>query len=226
MDFTEANGNSQYNVENIGEHEDQGSQLLAKKVKRMPWPLEHLLILQAARRDEKERCETTDAHKTVQERWAAIASDCAANGVVRAPESCRQKWEQVATDWRKIYDQENTLETGATSYWDLSGDERKAAKLPFSFARKLFSAIESWYPRDKISVPDKTTLDMNLRTQAAEKTALESEMEREIAGVPDAFYAPFQSQPPFVTGDATLNKEAKQSHSSFTTAGSPHFPVL
>ena len=89
---------------------------------------------------------------------------------MRSKSQCQEKWEQLASDFRKVYDhQRNHVPLGEPGYFQMNSAERKERMLRFPKAQldeAVYNALCEWYSRSSHvtelgDVPNDTSFDVN-----------------------------------------------------------------
>ncbi|KAG0627489.1 hypothetical protein M758_2G205000 [Ceratodon purpureus] len=107
------------------------------------------------------------------ERWAEVEDEMFKRNIMRSKSQCQEKWEQLASDFRKVYDhQRNHVPLGEPGYFQMNSAERKERMLRFPKAQldeAVYNALCEWYSRssnatDPGDVPNDTSFDINATT--------------------------------------------------------------
>ncbi|KAG6548692.1 hypothetical protein Mapa_009847 [Marchantia paleacea] len=130
--------------------------------KKSNWTPAEMVILQAARREDFDRQNKgglKEKKKTAVERWQWIEDYCWAQGVLKSAQQCQDKWELLASEFKKVNDYEKNIPSGQRSYWEMLGDERKKHRLPRNFYKEVFQALTEWYNKSKAADPGELAVD-------------------------------------------------------------------
>jgi glutathionylspermidine synthase len=121
--------------------------------KKSNWTLMELQVLQAAKREDQDKqlkADPKEKHKSAAERWQWMEDYCWAHAVERSAQQCRDRWERMSADFKKVGDFEKHNRSGP-SYWQMSIDERKHKKLPSNFQQEVFHSLLEWFVRSRTS---------------------------------------------------------------------------
>ncbi|CAM6082924.1 unnamed protein product [Calypogeia fissa] len=141
--------------------EPEGSRK-GRAYKKSNWTPAEMVILQAARREDFDRQTKgglKEKKKTAVERWQWIEDYCWAQGVQKSAQQCQDKWELLASEFKKVHDYEKNIPSGQRSYWEMLGDERKKNRLPRNFYKEVFQSLTEWYCRSKSTDPGELAVD-------------------------------------------------------------------
>ncbi|CAM6104384.1 unnamed protein product [Calypogeia fissa] len=131
---------------NVQPAQQQGE--TGKRKSRVNWVERELLVLQAARREDMQRYalggSKAKKQKTGDQRWKAITEACLSAGVERTAAQCKDKWESLHAEWKRIYDYENDIPPMSESYWNLTNKQRKTQRLPTSFFNSVYHSMAAW----------------------------------------------------------------------------------
>lgn len=90
------------------------------------------------------------------ERWIEMEDEMLRRNVMRSKSQCQEKWEQLASDFKKVYDhQQNHVPLGEPSYFQMTQAERKEHMLRFPKANldeTVYNALCEWYPRNSVGM--------------------------------------------------------------------------
>ncbi|KAG6547895.1 hypothetical protein Mapa_010715 [Marchantia paleacea] len=123
-----------------------------REYRRTNWTLPESLVLQAAKREDLERQYNSgpkEKHMSATERWQAVEEYCWSRGVYRSGQQCRDRWDKLSADFKKISDYEKQNVIGQKSYWLMTPEEKKAKRLPSTFWEKLFSSMSEWFGKSR-----------------------------------------------------------------------------
>ncbi|CAM6095614.1 unnamed protein product [Calypogeia fissa] len=121
-----------------------------REFRRTNWTVGECLVLQEAKREDYERQTTGGAkekHRTAAERWLAVEDFCWALKVHRSGQQCKDRWEKMSTDFKKVFDYERHATTGQTSFWQMTLEEKKAKRLPSTFFLEVYKGLAQWFGR-------------------------------------------------------------------------------
>lgn len=79
---------------------------------------------------------------TASDKWQSVADFLVTQGVVKTREQCRQKWENLMRDFKKIKDYRTP--NGNNDYWTMDAAVRKDKKLPGQFSERIYEAMEQF----------------------------------------------------------------------------------
>eukprot|EP01018_Ginkgo_biloba_P040997 Gb_05151 [translate_table: standard] len=96
---------------------------------------------------------------SAMEKWRATEEFCSQNGVIRTPIQCRDRWEHIQPEYKRIRDYENNIPSGHDSYWNMTGGERIAKKLPSNYIEEIFEAMEKSFGYDRAINPRDIVVD-------------------------------------------------------------------
>jgi hypothetical protein len=77
-------------------------------------------------------------------RWLCVSSlvmDVGFSPCMRDGSSCKTKWHQILTDYKRIADYHSRTGTNSLDYWEQSAAERVAGGLQRSFSQELFNQL-------------------------------------------------------------------------------------
>ncbi|KAG6553903.1 hypothetical protein Mapa_004820 [Marchantia paleacea] len=114
--------------------------------KKTNWSVTECLVLQAAKREENDK---HDKHRGAKEKWLAIEDYCWEHDVHRSGQQCKDRWYRMALEFKKVYEYQRAIPSGKPSFWQLSGSERKEARLPIVFHQEIYDAMVDWYLNSK-----------------------------------------------------------------------------
>lgn len=133
-----------------GGGEAGGGSRSRREFRRTNWTVEECLVLQEAKREDYERQTNGGAkekHRTAAERWLAVEDFCWAHKVHRSGQQCKDRWEKMSTDFKKVFDYERHTTTGQTSFWQMTLEEKKAKRLPSTFFLEVYKGLAQWFGR-------------------------------------------------------------------------------
>ncbi|KAL2636238.1 hypothetical protein R1flu_007717 [Riccia fluitans] len=117
--------------------------------KKTNWTLPESMVLQAAKQDDMER-QAKDKNRKGADRWQAVEDFCFCQNVHRSGQQCKDRWEKMSVDFKKIYNYQKQVTDEASSYWNLTGEEKKSKRLPLTFFQEVFVSMSKWFTRDRI----------------------------------------------------------------------------
>ncbi|KAL2653448.1 hypothetical protein R1flu_021576 [Riccia fluitans] len=162
--FQIVEANNEPHVEIIMDVEREGPRH-GRLYKKSNWTLAELQMLQTAKREDQERqlkVDPKEKHKSAAERWQWIEDYCWEQRVERSAQQCRDRWERMSADFKKVGDLEKQVPRGGISYWQMSIDERKNKKLPSNFPQEIFHALGEWFVRSREVDPNDIVIDTSL----------------------------------------------------------------
>ncbi|KAH9314569.1 hypothetical protein KI387_023196 [Taxus chinensis] len=112
---------------------------------RVRWSIADTSILIEAKRIERDTQTNGSAMKKAissTEKWKIVQNYCSSHGVDRTANQCRDRWEHVLPDFKRIRDYESHIPSGHDSYWNMTTRERIDRKLPANYAKEIFDAME------------------------------------------------------------------------------------
>ncbi|BBM97103.1 protein MpTRIHELIX25 [Marchantia polymorpha subsp. ruderalis] len=133
--------------------------------KKSNWTLTELQVLQTAKREDQEKqlkADPKEKHKSAAERWQWIEDYCWDQRVERSAQQCRDRWERMSADFKKVGDFEKQVPRGGTSYWQMTIDDRKTKKLPSNFQQEIFHALGEWFVRSRAVDPNDIVIDTSV----------------------------------------------------------------
>jgi hypothetical protein len=80
-------------------------------------------------------------HTTAIVRWDKVEDHCFANGDERSGSSCKDKWENVLGEVKKVRDYEKRIPSGRDSYWSMDANAKREAALPPNVSKAVFDQI-------------------------------------------------------------------------------------
>ncbi|XP_024380229.1 uncharacterized protein [Physcomitrium patens] len=119
------------------------------------WTPAETLILVHLRRDHfvkyPGQANRRNVRASAAERWSEVEDEMFKRNIMRSKSQCQEKWEQLASDFRKVYDhQRNHVPLGEPGYFQMNSAERKERMLRFPKAQldeAVYNALCEWYPR-------------------------------------------------------------------------------
>ncbi|KAH9324060.1 hypothetical protein KI387_004238, partial [Taxus chinensis] len=96
---------------------------------------------------------------TTSEIWRIVEDYCCTHGLLHTASQCRDQWEHVLPDYKRVRDYEAHIPFGHDSYWSMKGRERVEKKLPTNFAMELFNAMDISFGSDRAINPSKISID-------------------------------------------------------------------
>ncbi|KAJ0984133.1 hypothetical protein J5N97_002489 [Dioscorea zingiberensis] len=103
------------------------------------------------------------------QRWKIVSDNCAASDVIRSSNQCKQRWELLLADYRKIRKWESR--SRGSSYWSLDGDQRKDFSLPLFFDNQVFDSMNAVIKAQEVQtgLNDSDSEDHIIATDAVEQ---------------------------------------------------------
>lgn len=120
--------------------------------KRTNWTVGECMVLQAGKREDYERQTNGGAkekHRTAAERWQGVEDFCWAHNVHRSGQQCKDRWEKMSADFKKIYDYERHPASNQTRYWQMTLEEKKVKRLPNTFFQEVYNGLSQWFTRGR-----------------------------------------------------------------------------
>ena len=133
----------------------------ARKDRCPNWSQQEILALIAAKREmfleEVDAVDGRDLMTPDNTKWRRISQQVMLAGFSQCPRdgaSCKNKWNQLVPDYKRISDYLGRTGRNIRDYWDLSSGERKDEGLPRQFSHEFYAAIDDWYgTRPQINPP-------------------------------------------------------------------------
>ncbi|KAG5249623.1 hypothetical protein OIU76_003725 [Salix suchowensis] len=129
---------------NIRDGGDDGN-----KAPRLPrWTRQEILVLIQGKRVAENRVRRGRASGMgigpgqVEPKWASVSTYCKKHGVNRGPVQCRKRWSNLAGDYKKIKEWENSTRDETESFWVMRNDLRRERKLPGFFDREVYDILD------------------------------------------------------------------------------------
>ncbi|KAH9289516.1 hypothetical protein KI387_033633 [Taxus chinensis] len=138
------------------------STVLPPQKGRTRWSTTDTLVLIEAKRNERDTLFNGGPRSKAissTEKWKIVQNYCASHGVVRTVNQCRDRWEHLQPDYKRIRDYEKNIPSGHNSYWTMTARERTEKKLPAKFFEELFDAMELNFGHDRGINPGNITID-------------------------------------------------------------------
>ncbi|KAH9300594.1 hypothetical protein KI387_012177, partial [Taxus chinensis] len=129
---------------------------------RARWSIVETVVLIKAKRIERDTQLNSGTMKrtiTANEKWRIVEDYCCTHGLLRTASQCRDRWEHVLPDYKRVRDYEAHIPFGHDSYWSMTGRERAEKKLPANFAMELFDAMDISFGNDQAINPGKISID-------------------------------------------------------------------
>ncbi|GLJ44440.1 hypothetical protein SUGI_0932180 [Cryptomeria japonica] len=139
---------------------------------RVRWTIEETLTLINAKEVEKNLPSPGGFMKQTKsaiEKWRNTSVQCYSNGLNRTATQCRDRWDHIQPDYKKIRHYERSILSEQESYWNMTTKERIDKKLPANFTREIFDAMEKHFGQNRTVHPG----DMVIDTSASDYGALE-----------------------------------------------------
>ncbi|XVF02135.1 hypothetical protein REPUB_Repub04eG0149700 [Reevesia pubescens] len=119
------------------------------KAPRLPrWTRQEILVLIQGKRVAESRVRRGRAaglafgSGQVEPKWASVSSYCKRHGVNRGPVQCRKRWSNLAGDFKKIKEWENSIREETESFWVMRNDLRRERKLPGFFDKEVYDILD------------------------------------------------------------------------------------
>lgn len=116
--------------------------------KKTNWTLEECMVLQAAKQDDFER-QAKEKNRKAADRWQAVEDFCFRQNVCRSGQQCKDRWEKMSVDFKKIHNYQRHVTDDTANYWTLTGEEKKSKRLPLTFWQDVFVAMSKWFTKDR-----------------------------------------------------------------------------
>ncbi|GLJ24755.1 hypothetical protein SUGI_0473210 [Cryptomeria japonica] len=134
---------------------------------RVRWTISDTLTLINAKQLEK-NVHSVDGvvkrTKSALEKWKQISLQCQKSGLRRNGTQCRDRWEHIIPDYKKIRDYERNTPPGHMSFWNMMAKERMDKKLPTNYSKEIYEAIENYFGQNQSGSP----ADMIIDTSASD----------------------------------------------------------
>eukprot|EP01018_Ginkgo_biloba_P013434 Gb_40606 [translate_table: standard] len=141
---------------------------------------------------------------SAMEKWRDVKKYCSKNGFIRTLIQCRDRWEHIQPDYKRIRDYENNIPSSHYSYWNMTSGERISKKLPSNYIEEIFEAMEKSFGYDRAINPGDITVDTSTTNYGASEepfTPIENNPLQESTSLEIPSQCPVNS----------LNKKEKQS---------------
>ncbi|GMJ09902.1 ARABIDOPSIS SH4-RELATED3 [Hibiscus trionum] len=119
------------------------------KAPRLPrWTRQEILVLIQGKRVAENRVRRGSVaglafgSGQVEPKWATVSSYCKRHGVNRGPVQCRKRWSNLAGDFKKIKEWENSVRDESESFWVMRNDLRRERKLPGFFDKEVYDILD------------------------------------------------------------------------------------
>ncbi|KAH9327964.1 hypothetical protein KI387_000072, partial [Taxus chinensis] len=148
---------------------------------RARWSITDTLVLIAAKHIERETQSNGGAMKKAissSEKWKIVQKYCVAHGLNRTPNQCRDRWEHIQPDFKKIRDYEANIPSGHDSYWTMTVQERNDKKLPPKYPEEVFHSMEVNFGQDRAINPGNITIDSSDPNHMADEVSTPNENEK------------------------------------------------
>lgn len=139
---------------------------------RVRWTIDETLTLINAKQVEKNVPSPGGFMKQTKsaiEKWRNTSMQCCSDGLNRTATQCRDRWDHIQPDYKKIRHYEHSILSEQESYWNMTTKERIDKKLPANFTRDIFDAMEKHFGQNRTVHPG----DMVIDTSASDYGALE-----------------------------------------------------
>ena len=110
---------------------------------RCHWTHGEIIALFDAKKSHAERAELglRKMRSSSSGKWDEIADSCKSVGVNKMASQCRDKWERLWPNFKKILDWDKQPPDGKATYWAMTEDEREREGFPRLFDKELFDAM-------------------------------------------------------------------------------------
>lgn len=170
---------------------------------RVRWTVAETLTLINAKQDEKNFPSLGGFMKQTKsaiEKWRNTSAQCHSNGLSRTATQCRDRWDHIQPDYKKIRHYERSVISEQESYWNMMTKERIDKKLPANFTREIYDAMERHFGQNRTVHPG----DMVIDTSASDFGALE---EHNAAGGSAPLQRNAKQEMPVENGDSSIDRE-------------------
>eukprot|EP01018_Ginkgo_biloba_P035615 Gb_00729 [translate_table: standard] len=153
-----------------------------QRVNRARWSVVETLILIDAKRSEKDLYNTSGVMrktKSSSEKWQDISIYCQANALEQTATQCKDRWEHIQPDYKKINDYERNIPSSHDSYWQMTSVDRTLKKLPSKYNEDIFQAMENNFGQDRTINPGNLVED----TSATDFGAFEDQLDPASHGI-------------------------------------------
>eukprot|EP01018_Ginkgo_biloba_P019319 Gb_12440 [translate_table: standard] len=153
----------------VGQPEEHGKK---QQKGRVRWTISETLILINAKQTEKNVPSPGGFMKQAKsaiEKWRTTSAQCHLNGLDRTATQCRDRWDHIQPDYKKIRHYEQNIVSDHESYWNMTAKERIDKKLPANFTKEIFDAMEKHFGQNRNVHPG----DMVIDTSASDYGTLE-----------------------------------------------------
>ncbi|GLJ35335.1 hypothetical protein SUGI_0710800 [Cryptomeria japonica] len=119
---------------------------------RVRWSIANMMVLIEAKRIERETQSSGSATRKAlssTEKWKIIQEYYSSHGVPRTTNQCRDHWEHIQPNYKRIRDYEHNIPFGHDSYSNMTSRERIGKILPTKFVAELYDAMEGTFCRDQ-----------------------------------------------------------------------------
>lgn len=125
--------------------------------------------------------------KSAIEKWKCTSAQCHSNGLNRTATQCRDRWDHIQPDYKKIRHYERSIVSEHESYWSMTTKERIDKKLPANFTKEIFDAMEKHFGQNRTIHPGDMVIDTSAsnygafeQNAASESTPLHKNMKLEM----------------------------------------------
>ncbi|GLJ25545.1 hypothetical protein SUGI_0489220 [Cryptomeria japonica] len=126
------------------------------------WSIVDTMVLMEAKRIEKETQSNSGAmRKTLNftKKSKIIQEYCFSHGVASTKNQCRDRWEHLQPEYKKITNYENNIPLGHDNYWNMTSQERIEKKHLTKFIVGLYDAMENTFGKYHAINPGNVTID-------------------------------------------------------------------
>eukprot|EP01018_Ginkgo_biloba_P025469 Gb_25759 [translate_table: standard] len=87
-------------------------------------------------------------NKSSSEKWEDISIYCQSNALEQIATQCKDRWEHIQLDYKKINDYERNIPSGHDSYWKMTSFDRTIKKWPSKYNEDIFQEMENNFGQD------------------------------------------------------------------------------
>eukprot|EP01018_Ginkgo_biloba_P001685 Gb_24953 [translate_table: standard] len=123
---------------------------------RARWSVAKTLNLIDAKSREKDLYNTSGVMrktKSSSKKWQDISNYCQANALKWVATQCKDRWEHIQQDYKKINDYERNIPSSHDSYWQMTSTDCTLKKLPSKYNEDIFQAMENNFEQDRTINP-------------------------------------------------------------------------
>ncbi|KAF5730999.1 hypothetical protein HS088_TW19G00602 [Tripterygium wilfordii] len=133
----------------------------------------------------------TPGSDQIGSKWESVSSYCRQFGVRRGPVQCQKKWSNLIGEFKRIKTWELRMKEKAESFWTMRNELRREQKLPSSFDKELYDALNGNVvpiPAIPLTLITVTSTDPNIGNRG-DIAAAEEEEELENEGAAAVLYS-------------------------------------